>query len=136
MAKAVVQTEDGQRVVKHGAPLASGTTFAEGDLVGLNTSGELVLATGVSGSFIAARGFVLTGSTVGAFGATKTLTKATYFERGKLNGLAGLTQGGTVYLGTAGGLTQTRPGNYIQAVGYAVSETEVIIDITPYHTTT
>jgi len=136
MAKAVVQVEDGQRVIKHGANLASGTTFVEGDLVGLNTSGEIVLATGASASFIAARGFVITDSTVGEFGATKVLTKVTYFERGKLGGLTGLTKGTAVYLGTAGGLTQTKPGNYIQAVGYAVSDTEVILDITPYHTTT
>jgi len=135
MAKGVTQVEDGQRVVKHGAVIASGTTFVEGDLVGLNTSGEIVLATGVSGSFIAARGFVITPSTVGEFGSAKVLTKATYFERGKLGGLSALTPGGTVYLGTAGGLTQTRPANYIQEVGYAISATEVILDITPNHTT-
>lgn len=138
MAKAVVQVEDGQRVIKHGAAIASGVTLAEGDLVGLNSSGEIVIATNASGSNIVARGVVLTASTVGQFGATKVLTKITYFERVKLNGLTGLTIGATLWLSTAGAVTGTKPsgtGTTNQVVGYAVSATEAIIDICPFTTT-
>lgn len=125
----------------YGGLIASGVTLAEANLVGINSNGEIVLATNVSGASQAkARGFVETGNTVGdTLGGTRPLRRIAFYERGKLGGFSGLTINGDVYLATAGGYTQTKPtaiGTINQVIGYAISATEIIVDIRPQGITT
>ena len=133
MAKVVLDAEDGARKPIHGAEIASGVTIVEGDLIGLNSSGNIILATSVSGGNVHARGFALTDKVMGAFGNTKTLTRMAFFDVGKVGGYSSLTIGGAVFLGAAGDITQTEPstGKVRQVVGFAVSATEVMFNITP-----
>jgi len=141
MALVVLQPEKKDRPFVHSADLATGVSVSgEGVLVGLDTSGDLVLADSSSGEQVRARGFTLTGSTVGdSLGGTRTKTKMSYIERGKIGGFSGLTIGADVYLTTNGGVTQSAPSasqTIVQIVGYASSATEIIFDIRPQGTTT
>jgi len=69
-----------------------------------------------------AEGFVITG---GAADAT-----ATYYQRGRMTGLTGLTAGKTYYLGADGAVTDTEPTTGVaQIVGIAASATEMDVQI-------
>ncbi len=140
MAKKVIGSDKNEEPI-HGADVASGVTIVEGDLVGLNSSGKIALALSATGSGgIHARGVALTGNTVGQFGGTLTLEKMSYHKRVKVNGFTSLTIGGGCFVSTsaAGGIQQDEPtgtGKFRQVVGYAVSATEVMFDVTPVFTT-
>src|SRR3990167_1032889 len=142
MAKKVLQADKNEEPI-HGADVKTGQTIVEGDLVGLDSNGQITLAfsgTGFGSLGIMARGVVLTGNTVGQFGGTHTLSKMSYHRHVKVNGFTSLTPGGTVFPSTsaAGGVQQDEPsgtGKFRQAVGYAVSATEVMFDVSPVFTT-
>jgi len=142
MAKKVVGSDKNEEPI-HGADVKTGQTIVEGDLVGLNASGQITLAfsaTGLGTTGILARGVVLTGNTVGQFGGTHALSKMSYHRHAKVNGFTSLTPGETVFVSTsaAGGVQQGEPsgtGKFRQAVGYAVSATEVMFDVSPVFTT-
>jgi len=69
-----------------------------------------------------AEGFVITG------GATDAA--ATYYQRGRMTGLTGLTAGKTYYLGADGAVTDTEPtAGVAQIVGIAASATEMDVQI-------
>lgn len=140
MAKKVIAADKNEEPI-HGADVAAGQTILEGDLVGLNSSGNIALAFSATGSpGIKACGVVLTGNTVGQFGGTTTLSKMSYHRKAKVNGFSSLTIGGACFVSTssAGGIQQSEPsgtGKFRQIVGYAVSATEVMFDVSPVFTT-
>ncbi len=69
-----------------------------------------------------AEGFVITG------GATDAA--ATYYQRGRLTGLTGLTPGKTYFLGADGAVTDTEPTTGVaQIIGVAASATEMDVQI-------
>ena len=142
MAKKVIASDKNEEPI-HGADVKTGQTIVEGDLVGLNSDGQVTLsysATGLGTTGILARGVVLTGNTVGQFGGTTTLSKMSYRRRAKVNGFTSLTPGGNCFVSTsaAGGIQQGEPsgtGKFRQVVGYAVSATEVMFDVGDVFTT-
>ena len=55
-------------------------------------------------------------------------TQAVVMERGEYAGASGLTVGGAVYVGTAGGFTQTAPsgtGKIVKCIGWATAATKI-----------
>lgn len=135
MAKVVLDAEDGARKPIHGSAIASGVTIVEGDLLGIDSSGNVVLATAASGGNIHCRGFAIEDKVQGAFGNTRTLTRMALITVGKVGGYSGLTPGNAVFLGIAGDtipyVTQTEPttGKLRQVLGYATSATEIMFNI-------
>lgn len=105
-------------------------TIAAGQLVGLDASGNLVLADADAATPIEAVGVALTagvsGNTIGVAQDAQLKNTAWSFAVGSA---------GKLWLsGTAGGMTTTRPTtatNLVQAVGRSLSATRVIVRITP-----
>jgi len=109
------------------ATVKTGVTVTRGYALAINSSGEVVLADadGTEWTDFPARGFAATDTAAGS--------KVTVLRKGKLSGFSGLTIGKDVYLSeTAGGITQTAPsdtGDCVQKVGWAISATEIVIEI-------
>lgn len=103
--------------------VAAAATITEGQEVGVDSSGNAVLAVNTGGAVIQALGVAVKG---GAGSKGDYVAVAPVAECG---GFTGLTPGGTVYLGgTAGGVTQTRPTvatTAIQPIGQAISATKI-----------
>ena len=107
-----------------------------GTLVGLNSSGEVIVAnSGIdSAAVYEAKGVAGEGGTFTDSVITKTRTVMSVVRRGRITGFTGLTPAGTVYLGSGGGYTQVAPSvtaQLLQKVGFALNATDVYIDIEP-----
>lgn len=103
-------------------------TITAGQLVGLNSSGKLVLADGDAATPIPAVGIAITGGAAG--------DQVTYVEDAKIEDTSlSLTPGAKLYTsGTAGGITATplaTAGNLVQVVGYAITATRIRVRVTP-----
>lgn len=102
----------------------AGVNLAAGDLVYIDSSGEVQLATAGAMAPFAACGFVLA--------AVTATNPADVFFEGIIPGFMGLTVGGRVYLDTtAGGITQTPltgSGELHQYVGKALSASTVLFE--------
>jgi len=127
MANAVLKYEKNMTVT---LKVAAAATILEGQEVGVDSSGNAVLAVNTGGAVIQALGNAVKG---GKGSNNDYIAVAPVAEVG---GYTGLTIGGTVYLGgTAGGVTQTRPTvatTAIQPIGQAISATKIAFVHTPY----
>lgn len=116
------------KVLRHekSFPVVAGATILAGQLCGLNSSGQAVLADADAATPIEAAGFAVTDI---ASGATGALARFGVLEDASW----AWTPPGKVYLsGTAGGYTETKvstAGNIVQAVGRSQSATKLIVDI-------
>ncbi|HEY3281401.1 MAG TPA: hypothetical protein VGN26_03940 [Armatimonadota bacterium] len=111
---------------------AAAADIAEGKLVGVDSSGNAIVATNASGAIVQAVGVAVKA----AKGASNQYVAVATWAI--VDGFTGLTLSGTVYLDTAGGVTQTRPttaGTAIQPVGVAVSATKVLFSLGSYFAT-
>lgn len=90
--------------------LVAGTTVKAGQLLCLTATGyklaDRTSLTTINDIVLAASANVGTTCTVIEFG---------YFAA------TNLTAGGLIYLSTAGGMTQTKPGSYVKVIGYAIN---------------
>lgn len=106
--------------------VASATTLAEGDLVGVNSSSQAIKAdcsTPVSALGVAVR------AADGSKGEYVTVA-----PQCTVDGLTSRTIAATEWLSTAGGITETRPttaGYLIQPLGIAITATKVLYSISP-----
>jgi hypothetical protein len=106
----------------------SSVTILEGQLVGVNSSGEAVLADKDAGDGpVFALGFAVRDA-AGASGDYVTIA-----SQGIVDGFTSLTPGARQFAsGTAGGVTATRPtgaGDAIQAIGLAVASTKIAMNV-------
>jgi len=106
----------------------------EGEFLGINSSGEAVLADSGEGtnSAVVARGASWSDGTYGTTDVTLYKPKLSYIRQGKLYGFSGLTMGGKCYLSSGGGITQTVPtksGAILQEVGFALTADTIWVDI-------
>ena len=103
----------------------AGEALTAGDAVYIDSAGEARLADIDAAATSTAVGFAL--SSVSAAASVQVRVD------GKISGLSGLTIGARYYLsGTAGGVTSTVPSGaaqYIVQMGYAVSATEILIQV-------
>lgn len=106
--------------------LTAGAAISQGQLIGINSSGQAVLADADAGTPIPAVGFALrdvASGEKGAFAIAGELIDSSW----------SWTAGQKLYLsGTAGGLTATAPStatNLVQPVGIALSATKVLLNI-------
>jgi hypothetical protein len=110
-----------------------------GEFLGVNTSGKAVLADSGEGddSAVEAKGASWSDGTYGTSDVTLYKDKLSYVRHGKLYGFSGLTIGGTCYLSSGGGITQTEPtkvGAIKQVVGFALTADTIWVDIHPAET--
>jgi len=108
-------------------PVKAATTITEGQLVALDSSGNLVVAQKTQGAVKQAVGV--------AIRAAATNDVIGVASVADVEGFSSLTIGGTCYLSTSGGVTQTRPttaNDAIQPVGFALTATRVRFVVTPY----
>ncbi|MFA6006069.1 MAG: hypothetical protein WC775_06350 [Patescibacteria group bacterium] len=127
-----------QDSVAFGAPIKSGEAgnINKGDFIGINSDGDAVLAnSGIDDeTAVEARGAAWDDGTVGDAIKTVDLTRIGFVRTNKLAGFSDLTPGGTVYLGSGGGITQTAPSataEILQVLGFAVTDDTIFIDIAP-----
>lgn len=102
----------------------AGEALTAGDAIYIDSAGEAFKADNDSGAASEAIGFAL--SSVSA--TASVLVRV----GGKVGGLSGLTAGARYYVGESGAITATVPaasGEYIVQVGYAVSATEVVVQV-------
>lgn len=102
----------------------AGENLAAGDAVYIDASGQAFKADNDSGGASEAIGFAR--STVLAAASVDVRVA------GKAGGLAGLTVGARYYIGESGAVTSTVPaasGEYIVQMGYAVSATEIVVQV-------
>lgn len=142
----------------HSDGAVSTVTGGEGDLVGLDSNGELVAADAASGTAVPAIG-LLTDNVddpanypTGQFEAAAKIAeanrnlinddKASYIRYGaeieNYDADWGFTPGEPVYLATGGGFTQTKPsgsGEVQQRLGVAVAAEVIHLQIDPDYTT-
>jgi hypothetical protein len=106
--------------------VAAAQTIAEGDLIGVDSSGNAVQAAKTQGAIIPAIGVALRDAV-----ANDWLGVAPIAEVG---GYTSLTPGAQQYLSTAGARTSTRSttaADLLQAVGTAISATKILFNVTP-----
>lgn len=108
----------------------------EGLFLGIDSDGLAVLAeNGSDGETpVEARGASWADGTYGTTDVTLYKPILSYVTKGKLYGFSGLTPGGTIYLNSGGGITQTEPatpGDLKQELGFALSADTVWVDIHP-----
>lgn len=106
------------------AVLDTGVSCGCGTLLGINSSGNAVLATITSGTFVKCRGIALTSGTAG--------DRVTLWRQGQCDGFAGLTRGGDLYNAGTGNYTQTAPttpGQLLQVIGFAISAREIVLHV-------
>jgi len=102
----------------------AGENLAAGDAVYIDAAGEAFKADNDSGGASEAIGF-----------ARSTVLAAASVDvriAGRAGGLSGLTVGARYYIGESGAITSTVPsasGEYIVQMGYAVSATEVVVQV-------
>lgn len=117
-------------------PIASAVTVNEGDLVGLDNTGAVVLADNTTGP-VKCRGFAVFPDDVGIkaarVGTATGSVKCAIARCGTLSGFSSQTIDGDVFLDTAGGYTQSAPataGMIYQKVGYAIAADTVEVLVT------
>ena len=112
-----------------GVPLSGTVKPAQGDAVNTNSSGEGVLAQNTAGANKIAHG--LAGQSGTQNGLRISLVRRAYCE----DTGASFTQGGDLWLGTNGKLTQTKPSastKLVQHMGHAINATEFYLDVSGY----
>lgn len=120
-----------------GVSLERGEDIVQDELVAVHTNKKIYKANAATGydQQIPAIGI----DEVGGDEGTTAEVKTRGVLEGKNTGISGLTVGGIVYLGeTDGDFTSTEPdtsGDIVQAVGIALSETRVMLDISSYYET-
>lgn len=156
MTNVQIATSAEQPINSDGA--VSTVTLSEGDLVGLNSDGDIVGADAATGTAIPAVGVAATpvddpsGYPTGQFEYASKLAEA---NRAAINedrvgyvryGVElentdtdwGFTPGEPVYLAEGGGFTQTAPsdtGDIQQCLGYAIEAEVVMLEIDPDYVT-
>jgi hypothetical protein len=102
----------------------AGEALSAGDAVYIDSAGQAFKADNDSGASSEAIGFALSSVSLGA----SVLVRV----GGKAGGLSGLTVGARYYVGESGAVTSTVPsasGEYIVQMGYAVSATEIVVQV-------
>jgi hypothetical protein len=127
-----------QDSVAFGAPIKTdeAENISKGYFLGINSDGDAVLAnSGIDDKdAVEARGAAWDDGTVGDAIKTVELDRIGFVRTNKLQGFSDLTPGGTVYLGSGGGITQTAPTDtdeIKQVLGFAVTDDTIFIDIAP-----
>lgn len=104
--------------------LNTSVSCGAGTLLGVNSTPRLVLPTITSGTYVPARGMAITSGSAG--------DRITLYRQGRVNEFVGLTPGSTYYNAGGGAITVTRPtttGQLTQAIGFAISTTELVLHI-------
>ena len=105
--------------------LNTSVSTGAGVLLGMNSSGKLVLPVITSGSsMVPARGMAIESGTAG--------DRITCVRQGKVSGWTGLTRGSIYYNAGGGAITVTRPstpGQLVQAIGWAETTTTLVLHI-------
>lgn len=121
-----------------GGPAKSGeaANLIQGVFVGVDSNGDVLPAEfAATAGPIEARGVVRENvQRKDALGnVLVTEKRVSYCYEGRISGLSGLTKGATYYLLSGGAITATKPAattnDIDQPVGWAISDTELIIDI-------
>jgi hypothetical protein len=102
----------------------AGEALAAGDAVYIDSAGQAFKADNDTGAASEAIGFAR--SSVSASASVQVRVA------GKAGGLSGLTVGARYYVGESGAVTSTVPsasGEYIVQMGYAVSATEIVVQV-------
>jgi hypothetical protein len=102
----------------------AGEALTAGDAVYISSAGLAFKADNDSGGASEAIGFALT--------SVASAASVQVRVGGKVSGLTGLTAGARYYIGESGAITSTVPsasGEYIVQMGYAVSATEVVVQV-------
>jgi hypothetical protein len=157
MVNVKIATSAEQPINSDGA--VSTVTGEEGDLVGLDSNGELVAADADDAVAVPAVGLLATpvddpssyptgqfeyaAKTAEANRAAINDDKVGYIRYGaeivNKDEDWGFTPGEPVYLAVGGGFTQAKPdgtaGNIVQALGYAIDAESVMLEIDPDYTT-
>lgn len=124
-------------------PIKSAEVVNEGDLVGLDSNGQIVVASKTQAAVVIALGFALFtdehGTATTKTGVAGLTVKCAIARRGRISGFSGLTVGGRVYLdaaptGGADNYWQTTTfafnvNDQIQQVGRAISATEIEVNV-------
>jgi hypothetical protein len=106
----------------------AGETLAEGDVVMVKSDGKAYKADADDATLRPAIGVIGKGGSSG--------DPVEIVTRGIVGGLSSLTKGGAVFLSTtAAGTTQTAPATYAQRLGWALSATEMALDIAVHSAT-
>lgn len=123
-----------------GAPVkaAAASTVLQGVFVGLDTGGQILPADfRASAGPIQARGAALQDAELKdpKGNVLDTIKRGSFAYEGKISGLSGLTSGATYYLLSGGAITATKPaattGDIDQEVGFALDDTQLVIQIGP-----
>jgi len=117
-----------------GAPIKSGVhaNLTAISAIGVDTNGEALLATNVSGAGVACRGFALTKGVEGSGDYEVDKRRIEFIRQGKYGGFSGFTIGADVYLGAAGAVSTTvttGSGKLKQKVGFAIAADAMMVEI-------
>ena len=117
-----------------GAPIKSGVNDDITAIIalGVDSSGDALLATNVSGAGVACRGFALTKGVEGSGDYEVDKSKIKFVRQGKIDGFSGFTIGADVYLGAAGVVSTTvttGTGKLKQKVGFAIAADTLMVEI-------
>lgn len=119
-------------------PIKSGSVINQGDLVAIDSNGQVVLADKDTGP-VGAHGFAFfpdeLGPAAARTGVAALTVKCAIARRGVLNGFTSLTIGANAFLsGTAGGYTTTAPStnaDVYQCVGVATAADTIDVIVQP-----
>lgn len=125
--------------VESAAPLSGQeANLVQGTFIGLDSAGKMKPAYHLAANGpVVARGVVLQDANLKdpKGNVLENLTRVSYARQGRIGGLSGLTIGSTYYLHSGGAITATKPaavtGDIDQKVGFAISATELVIEIGP-----
>jgi hypothetical protein len=119
-----------------GGPVKAGVEadLVQGVFVGVDSNGDVLPADFNPDDGPAARGFMCENvQRKDPLGNVINVDRrASYGQQGRIGGLTSLTVGATYYLASGGTITDTAPtgsGEILQKVGWAISETELVVEL-------
>ena len=117
-----------------GAPIKSGVNDDLTAIIalGVDSNGDALLATNVSGAGVTCRGFSLTTGVEGSGDYEVDKSRIEFIRHGKIDGFSGFTIGADVYLGAAGAVSTTvttGTGKLKQKLGFAIAADTLMVEI-------
>lgn len=124
-----------------GAPIKSGVNDDITAIIalGVDSNGDALLATNVSGAGVTCRGFALSTGVEGSGDYKVNKSRIEFIRQGKIDGFSGLTIGNDVYLGEAGVVSTTvttGTGKLKQKLGFAIAADTLMVEIEQAETLT